>query len=382
MKVAFILIILPFILSLDNGLGKTPQMGFNAWNKFNCDINEDIMRRMADAMVETGLAELGYTYINLDDCWQYSRDETGRIQEDKRTFPSGMKALADYIHSKGLKFGLYSDAGTLTCGLRPGSLGYEDIDAKVYAEWGVDYLKYDNCSSEGLPSKPRYEKMRDALLNTGRPIFFSMCSWGTEEVWTWAKDVGNSWRTTGDIVNTWFSFLNNLDRQFGLEGYAGPGGWNDPDMLEVGNGGLNAHQGQAHFALWALLKAPLLLGNDLSNIDKVTFEIISNKEIIAINQDPLGKQGKRISRKWTLTGYLEVYAGELIDGWAVILFNRAWYKQNITFNFSDIGRTKGCLRDLVKHKDLGMFEGTYTAKVEHQSAIVLKVTDCPNEYEI
>ena len=379
MKVVIILFILPLFFSLDNGLGKTPQMGFNTWNKFTCNINEELIKKTVDVLIQSGLAAKGYNYVNLDDCWQISRDENGRIQEDKNAFPSGMKALADYVHSKGLKFGLYSDAGTKTCAGRPGSLGYEEIDAQTYAEWEVDYLKYDNCNNEGLPSQPRYTKMRDALLKTGRPIFFSMCSWGEEEVWKWAKDVGNSWRTTGDIGDNWGSFLDILDRQNGLEVYAGPGGWNDPDMLEVGNHGMSNAAYQSHFALWALLKAPLLLGNDLTNMSKETFEIISNEEIIAINQDPLGKQGKRISRKWGLTGDSEVYAGELIDGWAVILFNRSWLPSHITFNFSDIGKTGGCLRDLVNHQDLGYFSNNYSGYVSSGGVKVLKVTDCPHE---
>ena len=286
--------ILKLLNCLDNGLGKTPQMGWNSWNRFGCSINEKLIMDTIDALNSSGLIEYGYNYINLDDCWQIKRDENDTIVADPNAFPNGIKYLADYAHSKGLKFGLYSDAGNYTCAGRPGSLYYEEIDAKTYAEWGVDYLKYDNCYNEGIDSKLRYTAMRDALNKTGRQIYYSMCSWGADEVSTWGKDVGNSWRTTGDISDNWKSMTRIIDQNNKWYEYAGPGGWNDPDMLEVGNGGMNYEEYKTHFALWAITKAPLLIGCDITNMSDETKKILTNPEVIAINQDSLGQQARKI----------------------------------------------------------------------------------------
>ena len=294
MKSLIILFLAAYTLCLDNGLGKTPQMGWNSWNKFGCNINENLIRDTIDSLVDSGLAKAGYNYINLDDCWQSSRDSNGRIVPDPNTFPNGIKPLADYAHSKGLLFGLYSDAGYFTCAGRPGSLGYEEIDAQTYAEWGVDYLKYDNCNTDGTKPEVRYPVMRDALLKQSRPIFYSMCEWGVDDPATWAKDVGNSWRTTGDIMNNWNSMINIIDENDKWYQYAGPGGWNDPDMLEVGNGGMTFEEEKIHFGLWCLSKAPLLIGCDITKMSQQTFDILTNPEVIAINQDPLGIQGHKI----------------------------------------------------------------------------------------
>jgi alpha-galactosidase len=293
MKKILLIILISNILSLDNGLGKTPQMGWNSWNKFGCNINEKLIRDTIDALVDTGLADAGYKYVNLDDCWQSGRDSNGKIIVDK-AFPNGIKALADYAHEKGLLFGVYSDAGYKTCAGRPGSLGYEEIDARTYAEWGVDYLKYDNCFTDGSKPEKRYPVMRDALLKQNRPIFYSMCEWGVDDPATWAKPVGNSWRTTGDIFNSWNSMITIIDQNNRWYEYAGPGGWNDPDMLEVGNGGMTVEEEKIHFGLWCLSKAPLLIGCDITRMSKDTFEILTNPEAIAINQDPLGIQGRKI----------------------------------------------------------------------------------------
>jgi len=282
-------------LALDNGLGRTPQMGWNSWNKFACNINEDLIKSTIDTLVDTGLVAAGYKYINLDDCWQISRDKNNVIVPDPKAFPSGIKALADYAHSKGMKFGLYSDAGSNTCQGRPGSLGYEEIDAKTYAEWGVDYLKYDNCYADPRTPEERYPIMRDALNKSGRTIFYSMCEWGVDDPAKWAKDVGNSWRTTGDISDSWSSMISIIDKNDKWAQYAGPGGWNDPDMLEVGNGGMTYDEYRTHFSLWALAKAPLLIGCDVTKRDKETFEILMNEEVIAVNQDKLGVQGRKIA---------------------------------------------------------------------------------------
>ncbi|MGZ7046609.1 MAG: glycoside hydrolase family 27 protein, partial [Candidatus Aminicenantales bacterium] len=234
------------VRALQNGLALTPPMGWNSWNKFGCKIDEKAVREMADAMVASGMRDAGYQFIVIDDCWQVDRDSKGNIVSDGKAFPSGIRALADYVHAKGLKFGIYSDAGTKTCAGRPGSWGYEFQDARQYAEWGVDYLKYDWCNNGGQNSEAAYSRMRDALAASGRPIVFSICEWGDTKPWLWARNIGNLWRTTGDIQDIWegkkdsgdLGVIQIIDRQDGLEAYSGPGHWNDPDMLEVGNGGM------------------------------------------------------------------------------------------------------------------------------------------------
>ena len=284
------------IKSLDNGLGLTPQMGWNTWNKFGCSINQTLIRDSIDAMIDSGLFQAGYNYINLDDCWQKDRAEDGTIIPDNITFPDGIKPLVDYAHSKGLYLGLYSSAGIYTCQGRPGSLGYEEIDAKQYAEWEVDYLKYDNCYNNNTPSLDRYPKMGEYLNKTGRPIFYSLCQWGRENVPTWGKKVGNSWRTTDDISDSWDMMMRKIDENDEWYEFGGPGGWNDPDMLEVGNGHMTTTEYKTHFSLWALAKAPLLIGCDITKMTEDTKNILTNPEVIAINQDPLGEQGHKIKR--------------------------------------------------------------------------------------
>jgi len=254
-----------------------------------------LIKDTIDSLVDNGFVAAGYNYINLDDCWQIKRDENNVIVADPEAFPSGIKALADYAHSKGMKFGLYSDAGYGTCQGRPGSLNYEEIDAKTYASWGVDYLKYDNCNADPRTPEERYPIMRDALNKSGRAIFYSMCEWGDDDPAKWAKEVGNSWRTTGDISDSWQSMIGIIDQNNKWADYAGPGGWNDPDMLEVGNGGMTYDEYRTHFSLWALSKAPLLIGCDITKKDPQTFEILLNKEVIAVDQDPLGVQGRKVA---------------------------------------------------------------------------------------
>ncbi len=388
-QIILFLILICCVSSLDNGLGKTPQMGWNSWNHFACNIDEEVIKRTADAMVSSGFVDKGYVYLNLDDCWQLSRDTTtGRIQEDKEKFPSGIKTLSNYVHSKGMKFGLYSSAGTKTCEGRPGGLYFEEIDAQVYEEWEVDYLKYDNCFNEFLPGIIRYTRMRDALLKISRKIFYSICSWGEESIEKWGESVGNSWRTTGDIKDNWNSFLDILDKQVGLEAFAKPGGWNDPDMLEVGNSGMTDSEYQAHFALWALLKAPLIIGCDVTNMTEGTKRILLNEKIIAINQDSLGKQGKRYKSDQTSTGNLEIWAGELSTGYAIILFNRSSHSQKMTVVFSEVEYKfpGGNLQNLITDENYGYVEGSFTTDVESHSVVVLKLhtyctefMNCPQE---
>ena len=310
-------------------LGQTPPLGWNSWNTFACDVNEKLIRDMADAMVASGMKDAGYEYINIDDCWHGERDKDGKIQVNKERFPSGMKALADYVHSKGLKIGIYSDAGNTTCAGYPGSRGHEYQDALTYAEWGIDYLKYDWCDTENINPIGAYTTMRDALHTAGRPVLFSICEWGDNKPWDWAQDVGHAWRTTGDIYPCWDCELNHgswsswgvlpiLDKQEKLRKFAGPGHWNDMDMMEVGNGMTEA-QDRSHFSLWAIMNSPLIAGNDLRNMSDTTRKILTNKNVIAINQDKLGVQ----AMKYIHGGDLMVFAKPLANKeWAFLFLNR------------------------------------------------------------
>ncbi|KAJ1383006.1 Glycosyl hydrolase, all-beta [Sesbania bispinosa] len=361
---------------LDNGLGHTPPMGWNSWNHFNCQIDEDLIRETADAMVSMGLATLGYQYVNIDDCWgELNRDSQGNLVPKASTFPSGIKALSDYVHSKGLKLGIYSDAGNQTCSKRmPGSLGHEVQDAKTFASWGIDYLKYDNCENNDISPRKRYPPMSEALLNSGRPIFFSLCEWGSEDPATWAKSVGNSWRTTGDIEDTWDSMISRADQNDKWASYAGPGGWNDPDMLEVGNGGMTTEEYRAHFSIWALAKAPLLIGCDIRALDATTKEILTNTEVIAVNQDKLGVQGKKVKSK----NDLEVWAGPLSDNkLAVILWNRSSSKATVTASWSDLGLETGTsidARDLWAHSTQSSVSGEISAELDTHACKIYVLT--------
>jgi len=304
--------------ALDNGLALTPPMGWNDWNAFGCNVSAALVEQTADTIVSSGMKDAGYDYVNIDDCWmEPQRSADGHLVPDPAKFPDGIKAVADYVHSKGLKLGIYETAGTNTCAGYPGSLGHETTDAADFASWGVDYLKYDNCNNEGLPAEQRYTAMRDALAATGRPIVFSLCSWGQESVWTWGAGVGNLWRTTGDIQANYASMLSIFHQNVGLAPYAGPGHWNDPDMLEVGNG-MTQTEDRSEFSLWAEMAAPLLSGTDLRTASAQTLSIYTNRDVIAVDQDPLGKQGTEISS----TGGLDVLAKPLADGSvAVALFN-------------------------------------------------------------
>lgn len=323
------------------GLAETPQMGWNSWNKFAGNINEQMIRDMADAMVKEGLLDAGYVYLNMDDCWHGQRDADGFIQPDTKRFPSGVKALADYVHSIGLKFGLYSDAGRKTCAGMPGSFGHEYQDAIQYARWGIDYLKYDWCSSEDINPVGAYGLMRDALRAAGHPIFFSMCEWGNSKPWTWAAEVSHSWRSTGDISavfdkkpeRSWEnSIMTILDLNAPLRKYAGPGHWNDPDMLEVGNG-MSVNEDRAHFTLWCMMAAPLILGNDICNMSDNTRAIILNRQVIAIDQDKLGVQGLRLKSE----NGIEYWFKPLVDGeWAFCLFNRSLEPQTVTIDWQQL----------------------------------------------
>ncbi|MEO6083558.1 MAG: glycoside hydrolase family 27 protein, partial [Umezawaea sp.] len=287
--------LIPSAQALDNGLGRTPQLGWNDWNSFGCNVTDGLVRQTADAMVSSGMAAAGYTYVNIDDCWsEKSRDGSGNLVPSRTKFPNGIKAVADYVHGKGLKLGIYSSAGTTTCAGYPASLGNEQRDATLWASWGIDYLKYDNCGDHrGISGQNRYTAMRDALARSGRQIFYALCNWGNDNVKQWGPATGNSWRTTGDIAGNWNSVMGILDAQPGWASAAGPGAWNDPDMLEVGNG-LSDTESRAHFSLWALLNAPLIAGNDLRTMSAATKTVLTNTEVIAVNQNWGGRQGNRL----------------------------------------------------------------------------------------
>jgi len=285
------------------GLAKTPPMGWNSWNIFQTNINEKVIKEIADVMVSSGMKAAGYKYIVLDDGWMSMRRDsiTGNLIPDPKKFPHGMKALADYIHSKGLKFGLYNCAGTNTCQGYPGTRGYEYQDARLYATWGIDYFKYDWCNTKGINAKEAYTTMSKALQKAGHPIVFSVCEWGLNKPWKWAASVGELWRTTDDIYHvfdgvhdfgTWSALgvMRIVDLQKGLRKYAGPGHWNDPDMLEVGNG-MTTSEDRTHFSMWCMLAAPLIAGNDLRKMSKTTLDILTNREVIAVDQDSLGIEG-------------------------------------------------------------------------------------------
>ena len=349
----------------------TPPMGWNSWNHFACKVTAADVRAAADAIATNGMKQAGYIYVNIDDCWQGTRDDKGMIRPNDRF--GDIKALADYVHSKGLKIGIYSSPGPKTCAGYEGSYGHEAQDAQQYAAWDIDYLKYDWCSAEKV-YKPEqlqevYTKMHDALQKTGRPIVFSLCEYGYGLVWRWGTAVGgNLWRTTEDISDGYNRMSVIGFQQNGLEKYAGPGHWNDPDMLEVGNGGMKHDEYITHMSLWCILAAPLLAGNDLSKMDPDSLAILTNKEVIGVDQDPQGIQGHRISEE----GPLEVWAKSLADGaYAVGLFNRGESENPISLDLAELGiHGAAQVRDLWAHQDLGQFTGKFIAKVPKHGAVM------------
>jgi alpha-galactosidase len=377
-------------------LAATPPMGWNSWNMFGATINAEIVEQTTDAFVTSRLQEVGYQYVVIDDHWHGGRGADGRLFPDPQKFPNGMKAVADYVHSRGLKFGIYSDAGPLTCGGRPASQDNEEIDARTFAEWGIDYLKYDWCHAEDTRANAeyRYSKMSNALKATGREIVLSICEWGHHSPWLWgAKAGGHLWRTTGDIGDSWGNVIADwggilygidsigFEQQRGLEVYAGPGHWNDADMLIVGLRGQSKEIAGAgctdgeyctHFSLWCMLAAPLMIGCDVRKMDEITRAILTNPEVIALDQDPLGKQGYRASRN----GLCEIWKKPLADGGlGVALFNRGDKAQIVQAHWSDLeinGRYRA--RDLWAHSGLGFFDTAFKANVEPHGCIVLRLS--------
>jgi len=362
------------LLAQSMQLAATPPMGWNSWNHFACKVSDAVVRAAADAIASNGMKQAGYIYVNIDDCWQGKRNEKGIIQPNER-FPD-MKALADYVHSKGLKLGIYSSPGPLTCAKYEGSYGHEEQDAQTYAGWGMDYLKYDWCSAAKVykPSEMPavYKKMYDALKRAGHPIVYSLCQYGMEQVWEWGASVGgNLWRTTDDISDNYESMCFIGFGQNGLQKFAGPGHWNDPDMLEVGNGKMTKDEYLTHMSLWCILAAPLLAGNDLSKMTQATLGILTNPEVVAVDQDPKGVEGHRISQ----VGPLEVWAKPLADGSQVVgLFNRGESMNPVSLDFRDIGVSgSATIRDLWGRKDLGSFQNHFTASVPKHGVVMIKV---------
>jgi alpha-galactosidase len=357
-------------------------MGWNSWNHFHRNVDDASVRAQAEAMVSSGMRDAGYMYINIDDTWEGERDAKGIIQTNSK-FPD-MKALADFVHSKGLKIGIYSSPGAKTCAKFEGSLGHELQDAQTYAAWGIDYLKYDLC---GLREQMKaattpeaahkimidgYVKMRDALRSTGRPIVYSLCQYGDDAVWEWGPEVGgNLWRTTGDITDKYARMAEIGFSQAGLARFAGPGHWNDPDMLEVGNGGMTVDEYRTHMSLWAILAAPLLAGNDLATMTPETVELLTNRDVIAVDQDSAGKQGDRVSAE----GPIEVWSRPLADGSkAVAIFNRHPGALIARVDLHSVGFTGAAkARDLWQKKDLGDLKGQYVAKIPAHGVVFLKV---------
>jgi alpha-galactosidase len=377
------------------GLALTPPMGWNSWNTFQTNISDKLVREIADEMVSSGMKDAGYIYLVLDDGWMAKeRDSNGNLVPDPKKFPGGIKVLIDYVHSKGLKFGLYNCAGTKTCAGYPGTRGYEYHDARFYASLGIDYLKYDWCNTEGINAKEAYTTMGNALHIAGRPIVFSLCEWGNNKPWEWAANVGELWRTTGDITAKFDGILDHgtwkqlgvmpiADLQNGLRKYAGPGHWNDPDMLEVGNG-MTVNEDRAHFSLWSILAAPLIAGNDLRKMSKETIEILTNKEVIAIDQDKAGMEGY----KYKVKDSLEIWVRPLSEGdWAVCFLNRSISQKNIDFNwqsdviFDTVSKrelnTKTNiykLRDLWLKKDVGTTKNPLKAIIPAHDVLILRLS--------
>jgi alpha-galactosidase len=363
------------------GLAPTPPMGWNTWNTFGTNINEKLIKEMTEALISSGMRDAGYKYIVLDDAWMArKRDAEGNLVADPRKFPSGMKALGDYLHEKGFKFGIYNCAGTKTCAGYPGGRGHEYQDARIYASWGVDYLKYDWCSHGTADAGETYKTMRDALYAAGRPIVFSLCEWGNNKPWEWAADVGHLWRTTGDITDCYdcqevysMGWKVILESQVGLEKYAGPDHWNDPDMLEVGNKGLTLAESRAHFSLWCILAAPLMAGNDVRKMSDEVHDILTNKEVIAIDQDPLGKQGYQFMKH----PGKEIWVKELSDGnWAVCFLNTGDKSLQIRLKWEHLWFLKGTyeIRDLWQKKNLGKTKGEFTGEIDSHDVILFKLT--------
>jgi alpha-galactosidase len=381
-RAALVLVLCMPVIALAGDLLPTPPMGWNSWNTFKTRIDQKLIESTADAMVANGMRDAGYVYINLDDGWSAKqRDAAGNLVGDPQRFPGGMKALGDYLHQHGFKFGIYNCAGTETCAGYPGGRDHERQDAQTYAAWGVDYLKYDWCNTQGLAAPEAYKKMHDALAATERPIVLSICEWGGSRPWTWAKGIGQLWRTTGDIGPSWDGkeqwhegWKVVLDNQAELAPYAGPGHWNDPDMLEVGNDGLSLPESRAHFSLWCMLAAPLIAGNDVRNMSAEVRGILTNHQVIAVDQDSLGKQATR----FRMDVNSEVWVKELSDGqWAVCLLNTSASSARLKLAWGDlpfVGTRSYQVHDVWGNRELENTKTDFEGDVGSHDVMLLRLT--------
>lgn len=398
MKYKIVVIALLIITSVTaqkfKGIADTPPMGWNSWNTFRTDINEDLIKQIADNIVDLGLKDVGYEYIVLDDGWSTKeRDENGNLVADPVKFPSGMKALSDYIHAKGLKFGIYNCAGTETCAGYPGSRGFQNQDALTYASWGVDYLKYDWCNTSELNAKEAYITMRDALYRAKRPVVFSICEWGDNEPWKWGKDVGHLWRVTGDIINCWDCEIGHgswsswgiwkiINMRKDIRKAAGPGHWNDFDMMEVGNG-MTPAEDRTHFAMWSILSSPLIMGNDLRQMTPETLKTLANDEVISVNQDKLGIQGFRFSNENNFEIWIKPLDNE---AWAMVFVNMLEEPRKMTFDWNqhpigddvnaksmDIKKFDYKIRDLYNRKNLGNTKEPLNATINGHDVLMIRL---------
>ena len=378
------------------GLALTPPMGWNSWNTFASHINETVVKETADAMVANGMRDAGYQYIVIDDCWALKdRDANDQLVPDPAKFPGGLKALGDYLHARGFKFGMYSCAGSKTCGGYPGSMGHEYQDARQFAAWGVDYLKYDWCNVGTRDAREAYTTMRDAIHAAGRPMVFSICEWGTAKPWEWAADVGHLWRTTGDILDCydckqrwaqgWKVILDLqsslVQPAFGPDDsigkYAGPGHWNDPDMLEVGNAGLTLPEARAHFSMWCMLAAPLIAGNDVRHMMPEIRAILTDRDVIGIDQDPLGREGWR----YRAEPGREIWVRQLAGGaWAVALLNTGAAAADLALDLPSMWVFEGkfAVRDVWAKKDVGTNAQILTAHLASHDVALLRLTPVKN----
>ncbi len=377
------------------GLASTPPMGWNSWNTFQTNISEKLVREIADNMVASGMKDAGYQYVVLDDGWMAKeRNANGDLVPDPVKFPNGLKTVIDYVHSKGLKFGLYNCAGTQTCGGYPGSRGYEYQDARLYASLEVDYLKYDWCNTEGITAKEAYRTMSKALKIAGRPVVFSLCEWGDNQPWEWAKDIGHLWRISGDIYNcfdcvfdhgTWKSWgvTYILDMRKNIRQYAGPGHWNDPDMMEVGHG-MSTSEDRAHFSMWCMLAAPLIAGNDLRGMTKETVAILTDKEAIAIDQDSLGIQGYLYQQKDSVDTWIKPLANNEV---AICFLNRSKKPMVISYDFAqnpvtdtvsklniNFTTTPHAIRDVWMKKEGGDTRKVWSGTVQPHDVVLLRLS--------
>jgi len=376
-------------MCVENGLARTPPIGWNSWMVFDLNINEKLIRSMADALVASGMRDAGYDYLVVDAGWKAKqRGAKGELIADPTKFPSGMKALAAYVHTRGLKFGMYTDAGSEDCDSgAPGSLGHEEQDAATFASWGVDFVKEDWCHTEGVNAREAYRKMSDAIRKTDRPMVFSMCEWGDNHPWLWAAEVANMWRTTGDSKACWDCGRETkdkpggyprgwtliLDAQPALRQYAGPGHWNDPDLLVAGVKGVPIEESRANFSLWSILAAPLFAGIDPRSMSPEVADIFLNKEVIAVDQDPAGVEGERVAK----AGDHEVWARPLRNkDMAVVLFNRSGRAARISVSWKELGHQQGealTVRDLWKHKDLGSYNSEYSVVVPSHGVVMVRI---------